>query len=342
MQYTSNIAAKALLLSVLVTVRAHGAAIVVANVHGYTLAGDRLQQFTGLVLDAGKVVETGDGAALRKKFAAAKYIDGGGGTLLPGLIDAHGHVMSLGYKSARIDLDGTDSLKAAQARVQAFLKAHPGTGWVRGDGWNQVIWKLGRFPLATELDAVVADRPAALGRVDGHALWLNSRALQLAGLSKDTPDPVGGRIERDASGKPSGVLVDKAMELADKVIPEPNIAERRAALSAALAQLNAVGLTSVGDAGVSAADIAVYKSFADQDLLSVRIYAMIGDVGGDFQTWSKSGPLLGYGNDRLTVRSVKLFADGALGSRGAALSGAWLRLAGGSSRTRPSFGGASR
>ncbi len=319
MQYTSNYAAKVLLLSVLLAVQAHGAATLVANVHGYTLAGDRLQQFTGLVVDAGKVVETGDGQALRRKFADAKYIDGGGATLLPGLIDAHGHVMSLGYKSAQIDLDGTDSLAAAQARVQAFVKAHPGTGWVRGDGWNQVIWKLGRFPLATELDAVVADRPAALGRVDGHAVWLNSRALQLAGLSKETPDPVGGRIERDANGNPSGVLVDKAMELVDKVIPEPNAAERRAALSAALAHLNAVGLTGVGDAGVSAEDIALYKSFADQDLLSVRIYAMIGDVGDNFQSWAKSGPLLGYGNDRLTVRSVKLFADGALGSRGAAL-----------------------
>jgi predicted amidohydrolase YtcJ len=319
MRYTSNSAAKALLLSVLVTMQVHGAAIVVANVHGYTLAGDRLQQFTGLVVDAGKVVETGDGTALRRKFADAKYIDGGGGTLLPGLIDAHGHVMSLGYKSAQIDLDGTESLTAAQARVQAFVKAHPGTGWVRGDGWNQVIWKLGRFPLATELDAVVADRPAALGRVDGHALWLNSRAMQLAGLTKDTPDPMGGRIERDASGNPSGVLVDKAMALADKVMPAPSAPERRAALSAALTQLNAVGLTGVGDAGVSADDIALYKSFADQDLLSVRIYAMIGDVGADFQAWSKSGPLLGYGNDRLTVRSVKLFADGALGSRGAAL-----------------------
>ena len=319
MHYTSDGAAKALLFSLLLTAQAHGATTLVANVHGYTLAGDRLQQFTGLVFDAGKVVETGDGAVLRKKFADAKYIDGAGETLLPGLIDAHGHVLSLGYKSAQIDLDGTESLAAAQARVRTFVKAHRGTGWVLGDGWNQVKWRLGRFPLATELDAAVADRPAALGRVDGHAVWLNSRALQLAGISKDTLDPAGGRIERDANGHPSGVLVDKAMELADKVVPAPNDAQRRAALRAALTQMNAVGLTGVGDAGVSAQDIALYKSFADQDLLSVRIYAMIGDINEGFQAWSKSGPLLGYGNDHLTVRSVKLFADGALGSRGAAL-----------------------
>jgi hypothetical protein len=301
------------------TAPAHAAATLVANVHGYTLAGDRLQEFSGLVFDGGKVVETGDGAALHRKFADAKYIDGAGATLLPGLIDAHGHVFSLGYKSAQVDLDGTENLAVALARVREFVKAHPGTGWIRGEGWNQVIWKLGRFPLATELDGVVADRPAALGRIDGHAMWLNSRALRLAGITKDTRDPVGGRIERDAGGNPSGVLVDKAMELADKVIPAPTTAERNAALRAALAQLSAVGLTSVGDAGVSAEDIAVYRSFADQDLLSVRIYAMIGDVTEAFGAWAKSGPLLGYGNDHLTVRSVKLFADGALGSRGAAL-----------------------
>ena len=173
----------------------------------------------------------------------------------------------------------------------------------------------GALPLATELDAVVADRPAVLGRIDGHAMWLNTRALQLAGISKTTPDPVGGRIERDANGNPSGVLVDKAMDLANKVIPAPSAAERISGSSL----VSSSGLTSVGDAGVSAEDIAVYKSFADQDLLTVRIYAMIGDVTDSFPIWAKSGPLLGYGHDFLTVRSVKLFADGALASRGAAL-----------------------
>lgn len=249
----------------------------------------------------------------------ALHIDGGGKTLLPGLIDSHGHVLSLGFKSAQIDLDGTESLAAAQARIRAFLKAHPSNTWVLGDGWNQVIWKLGRFPVASELDAVIPDQPAALGRIDGHAVWLNTRALQAAGITKDTRDPVGGRIERDNNGNPSGVLVDKAMDLVNKVVPQPSAAERRAALQAALARLSSVGLTGVADAGVSADDVALYKSFADQDLLSVRIYAMIGEVGESFQALSKSGPLIGYGNDHLTVRSVKLFADGALGSRGAAL-----------------------
>ena len=319
MQHTFHRATGLLLGSLFAIAVAQADPTLVGNVHGYTWSGDHLQQFTGLVFDAGKVVGTGESGALRKQYPQAAYIDGKGSTLLPGLIDAHGHVFSLGSKSSQIDLDGTESLQAAQERVRTFLKAHPGTGWVLGDGWNQVIWKLGRFPLATDLDAVLSDRPAALSRVDGHAKWLNSSALRAAGITKDTPDPVGGRIERDAGGNPSGVLVDKAMALVDKVIPPPTASERRAALSSALASLSSVGLTGVGDAGVSPEEIAVYKDFANEGRLTVRIYAMIGDIGPDFPAWAKSGPLIGYGNDHLTVRSVKLFADGALGSRGAAL-----------------------
>ena len=207
MKQKITMSATLLVVRFCLAMQSQAAATLMGNVHGYTLSKDHLQEFSGLVFDSGKVIATGDGALLRKRYPDAKYLDGGGATLLPGLIDAHGHVFSLGYKSAQIDLDGTESLGAAQERVRTFLKSHGGTGWVQGDGWNQVIWKLGRFPLATELDAVVADRPAALGRIDGHAMWLNTRALQQAGISKATPDPVGGRIERDANGNPSGVLV---------------------------------------------------------------------------------------------------------------------------------------
>ena len=129
------------------------------------------------------------------------------------------------------------------------------------------------------------------------------------GITKNTPDPDGGRIERDAAGNPTGVLVDKAMAIAQAVIPRPRGAEIMAALQAAMTHMNSVGLTGVGDAGVGANIIACYKRLADRGLLSVRIYAMIADTGEDFRALSKAGPLLGYGNDRLTVRSVKLFAD---------------------------------
>ena len=311
-------------MSLTLAATAHGAPTLMENIHGYTLAGDRLQPFTGLLFDRGKVVQTGDAAVLRKDFPGAQRVDGGGRTLLPGLIDAHGHVLGgqlsgLGYQSVRVMLGDTRSLSEALERIRAYLKEHPDRSWRIGSGWNQVNWKLGRFPLASELDAVVSDRPAVLERVDGHAVWLNTRALKAAGISRQTPDPVGGRIERDQAGNPNGVLVDKAMGLVDRIVPQPSAGERRAALQAALTQMNALGLTGAADAGVSAQDIALYKDFADHGLLSVRIYAMIAETGEDFLALSKAGPLIGYGDDSLTVRSVKLFADGALGSRGAAL-----------------------
>jgi predicted amidohydrolase YtcJ len=306
-------------LAMCLTSEVHGAATLIDNIHGYTLAGTRLHRFSGLVFEDGKVVQAGDAAALRKRFPNARVVNGGGKTLLPGLIDAHGHVIDLGFVATRVFLYDTQSLAQAQDRIRSYAKANPDRAWLLGGGWNQVTWKLGRFPTASELDTVVSDRPAVLSRIDGHAEWLNTKALQAAGITSDSKDPVGGRIERTVDGNPSGVLVDKAMDLAEQAIPKPTDADRREALTAALAHMNSVGLTSAGDAGDTAADIALYKDLADQHLLTVRIYAMIADTGADFIALSKNGPLIGYGDDRLTVRSVKLFADGALGSRGAAL-----------------------
>ncbi len=298
---------------------ARAAPTLIKNVHGYTLAAGTLQTFTGLVFDEGKVVVVGQAGALQGQYPTAHIIDGQGKTLLPGLIDAHGHVLDMGFQGVQIQLFGTTSLREAQGKILAYAKTHPNSPWLLGGGWNQVAWKMGRFPTAPELDAEVSDRPVVLDRVDGHAKWLNTQALQAAGITKDTPDPVGGRIEHGDDGLPNGILVDKAMDLIDKVTPPPTDAERRAALRAALSHMNSVGLTSAGDAGVPASTIALYRDLADQGLLTVRIYAMIGDVGEDFAALSQHGPLIAYGEDRLTVRSVKLFADGALGSRGAAL-----------------------
>ncbi|MGO9931206.1 MAG: amidohydrolase [Steroidobacteraceae bacterium] len=307
------------MLSVAVCAPAHSVPTVIANVHGYTLVGANLQPFSALAFEAGKVLEIGDSAGLRSKYPSARVIDGLGKTLLPGLIDAHGHVLGLGLESVQIQLTGTTGLHQAQQIIRAYAQANPQLAWLVGSGWNQVLWKLERFPTAQELDAAVADRPAALDRIDGHAKWVNTKALRAAGITRDTPAPVGGRIEHNAAGNPSGILVDNAMNLVEAVIPQPSDVERLAALRAAMTHMNSVGLTGVGDAGVDAKGIASYKRLADQGQLSARIYAMIADTGEDFMALSKEGPLLGYGNDRLTVRSVKLFADGALGSRGAAL-----------------------
>ena len=294
--------------------------LLVNNVNGYTLdSHGQLQQFQALLIDQGKVVATGDHAALSARAGDAKVIDGQGRTLLPGLIDAHGHVLELGYARNSVDLSGTQSLDEALAKVKAYAVAHPDARWILGGGWNQEIWKLGRFPTAKELDAVVADRPVWLSRVDGHAGWANTAALKLAGVTKASKDPSGGRIERDASGNPSGVFVDAASDLIYAVVPAPSAQQKMAALDAALAEMASVGLTGVSDAGIDLANYKLYRQYADQHKLTARIYAMIRGTGDDFDAISKDGPLIGYGNDFLTVRSVKLFADGALGSRGAAM-----------------------
>jgi predicted amidohydrolase YtcJ len=294
--------------------------LLVDHVNGYTLdnAG-KLLRFDAMLVADGKVVATGRRAAIAGKAGAAEVLDGHGRTLLPGLIDAHGHVMGLGEMKIRADLSGTHSLDDALAQVRAFAAKHPDDAWIIGRGWNQVVWKLGRFPTARELDGATGERPAWLHRVDGHAAWANAAAMRVAGIDRTTQDPPGGRIERDAEGNPSGVFVDAAMALVERHVPAPTPAEAARMLDAALAEMASVGLTGVHDPGIDAATYALYRRYADEGKLTTRIYAMIGDVGDDFDAMSAQGPLVGYGNGLLDVRAVKLYADGALGSRGAAL-----------------------
>jgi predicted amidohydrolase YtcJ len=309
-----------LLAAALFAAPAAAADLFVDRVDGYTLDGDgTLKRFESMLVDEGKVVATGSHAELAARAAGATVVDGGGRTLLPGLIDAHAHVMGLGVALRQADLMPTKSLAEALALVKSYAAAHPQTPWVQGRGWNQAVWKLGRFPTAQELDTAVADRPAWLERVDGHAGWANGAALKLAGIDKDTKDPPGGRIERDAQGRPTGVLVDGAMELVARRIPPMDAREAEKSLDAALAEMARVGLTGVHDAGVDADTVALYRRYADAGRLSARIYAMIGGTGADFDRLAASGPLVGYGGGFLDVRAVKLYADGALGSRGAAL-----------------------
>lgn len=298
----------------------HAAQIFIDNVNGYTLDSQgKLIRFEAMLIDDGKVTAIGSHAEISGRAKQAKIIDGKNRTLLPGLIDAHGHVMNLGANILQANLVGTASLDAALVKVKNYAVANPANPWIIGRGWNQVIWNLGRFPTAKELDAVVSDRPVLLERVDGHATWANSAAMKVAGIDKNTKDPVGGRIERDAEGNPTGVFIDNASALLLAKVPQPTAQQWTDTLDSALAEMASVGLTSVGDAGIDQRTFTLYKNYADQGKLSARIYAMIGGVGEDFDAISKGGPLLAYGNDFLTVRSIKLYADGALGSRGAAL-----------------------
>jgi predicted amidohydrolase YtcJ len=294
---------------------------IIDRANGYTLnAAGQLQRFTSLAFDdLGRILAVGSERETAAASPKAEHIDAQGKTLLPGLIDAHGHVFELGEIASGVELYSSTSLNGAVRAVADFSRSHPKKAWIIGFGWNQEIWKLGRFPTAAELDAVVNDRPVLLHRVDGHAIWVNTKALEMAGVTRETQDPPGGKIERDASGRPTGVLVDGAMELVNKVVPLPTPIEARATLDVALASLTKVGLTSVHDAGIKVVQDDLYRDYADHGKLTTRVYAMIGDTTADFDELSKEGPLKSYANDVYALASVKLYSDGALGSRGAAL-----------------------
>ncbi|MDB5791654.1 MAG: amidohydrolase [Massilia sp.] len=294
---------------------------VIVNANGYTLntKGD-LVQFNALAFDdKGRILAVGSAAQVTAKAPGARRVDMKGKTVLPGLIDAHGHVFGLGQMLTQLDLSQATSLDGALKSIGDYAHANRNQAWLRGRGWNQENWKLGRFPTAADLDPVVGDKPVWFERVDGHAGWANSRALAAAGITDKTPDPAGGKIMRDANGKATGVLVDAAQELVTKVLPAQTEAEGRVALDRSLQAMARVGITSAHDAGLGVFEDRLFRAYADQGKLTARIYGMIGGTEGDFDALSKNGPLKTYGNDMYALRAVKLYSDGALGSRGAAL-----------------------
>lgn len=295
----------------------HAQDVLITNANGYTFKDGELVKFDTLLVRSGRVAAAGPASALKQWGEGIRNHDVAGATVLPGLIDAHGHVFGLGYRLLRVDLVSSKSLADAQARIAAAYKGPE--EWVLGGGWNQVIWGLGRFPTAQELDKVTGDKPAYLRRVDGHAAWVNTKALEIAGIDESTPDPKGGLIVRDAQGRPTGVLVDAAMALVQDVIPTPNLSTQQKALERALEEMASLGLTGVHDAGVDVAQWAIYRDYASRGALTARIYGMIGGADLNFNQLSKQGPVTDLAQDRLYLRAVKLYADGALGSRGAAL-----------------------
>lgn len=291
----------------------------VENVNGITLDKDgKVVRFSALLIDKdGKVSQL-----LTSKEKAPRQLDfrhdGRGLTMLPGLIDAHGHVMGLGFAALTLDLSGTSSLADAQAAIKAYAAKYPDRRWIIGRGWNQEKWGLGRFPTAAELDAVVADRPVWLERVDGHAGWANSRAMEVAGITAATKSPSGGRIEL-AGGKPSGIFVDAASELVAKHIPAPKPAERDLALAEAQKALLSVGITGIADMGTTIEDWQSYRRAGDDGWLSIRIFGYAGGID-NMVAIAGPRPTPWLYDDKLRLGGVKLYLDGALGSRGA-----WLK-----------------
>jgi predicted amidohydrolase YtcJ len=284
----------------------------VSNINGIQADEQgNIQHFRALTIgDDGKVKLVIEHPELVKLGGITRTIDGGGRTLLPGLIDAHGHVTDLGFTALRLDVTGTASLAELQQRLKSYAAAHPDAKWIQGFGWNQELWPEKRFPTAADLDAIVPDRPVVLERVDGHAYVVNSAAMKAAGVTATTPAPHGGEIHE-------GVFVDNAKDLISKAVPAATTAEMDQALAKSQEILLGVGVTGVGSMSTSLADWQAFRRAGEAGRLNVRLMAYITAAEAAEANMRPTGWLYG---DRLRAVGVKLFADGALGSRGA-----WLK-----------------
>jgi len=296
--------------------------LIIHNAQIYTV-DDQCPTATSLAVRDGRFLAVGDSDQLLDALPTAPRIDAAGRTVIPGFIDAHAHLLETGLSLCRADLTDVSSPTAAVERLKAFAANRDLSkdAWLRGHGWDETDWPASKPPSRDQLDAAFPDRPVWLTRIDVHAGWANTAALEATvGLDRlrSMTSPEGGRIERKPDGTPTGVLVDAAMRLVDDQIPSPTEAQRDRALSTVLSHTARHGITGLHDAGVDLDTIHRFRRRIEDDRFPLRVYAMINGRGDAFDHLCEQGPLH-HPSDRLTVESVKFFADGALGSRGAAL-----------------------
>ncbi|MFZ1615115.1 MAG: amidohydrolase [Holophaga sp.] len=284
-----------------------------------------------LAIRGTKIAAIGSAKALAQRFPKAQVVNLAGGTLLPGFIEGHCHVESLGKLAFYVDLGNVPTLGKALEVVKAWSASNR-EGWIQGRGWDQNLWPGQTFPSAQDLDAVTGTRPAALRRVDGHALWANSAALAAAGITSTTTDPKGGQILRDGKGTPTGILLDNAMDLVDKALPHPTLAQREAWVGQGLLALQRLGFTSACDMGGDASTLAIYRKLAAAKALPIRVFSYF-DYDAKLVLTELRQPRI-HQLSHFQVQGVKFYFDGALGSRGArmlapyadvpATSGLWV------------------
>jgi predicted amidohydrolase YtcJ len=284
----------------------------------YTLSGPSWNVEAFSVKD-GKFLSTGTNreiSAQKCDWTAVHDLEGR--TVLPGLIDSHAHLLSLGLEDSILDLRGAASAQEVAAAVGGAAEKTPPGQWIVGRGWDQNLWPEKIFPTKELIDEPAGDHPAMLERIDGHAAWLNSRALELAGITSRTPDPEGGKIFKGKDGEPTGVLLDGAITPVERIMPPPSRKEKKEAIRKAVRNCLSVGLTMVHDAGIDGETAGIYRELIKENDFPFRVYAMIGWDSKDREDLLGQGPVAAW-KDRLWLRAVKFFLDGALGSRGAAL-----------------------
>jgi predicted amidohydrolase YtcJ len=299
--------------------------LVLVNGKIYTVDNAR-PVVSALAVRGGRILFVGSNAEARVLAnRSTRVIDLKGATVVPGIVDAHAHLVGLGITLARVNLAGSTSYDEVIERVKAFSKDVKPGGWILGRGWDQTRWTNKEFPTHEALSRAFPDNPVVLTRIDGHALLANAKAMEIARVSAGTTDPEGGRILRLPSGAPAGVFVDRAQGLIGRAIPGPTRADTRKAILAAIAECNRWGLTGVHDAGEDAETIGIYEELAKAGSYNLRNYVMLSDPGEPGSPAALRNPYLRRGpqsalyDGHLWVRAIKLYADGALGSRGAAL-----------------------
>ncbi len=272
-----------------------------------------------LAVREGRIVYLGaDAGAAALAGPATEIVDLAGRTVTPGFIDAHSHLLSLGAALAQVDLVGTSSYEEVIARVRQAAAALPAGTWVQGRGWDQNDWPDRAFPVHAPLSRAVPEHPVWIGRIDGHAALVNARAMRALGIDRTIGDPSGGRFLRDADGEPTGVLVDAAMGVVAGRIPAPEPDEVRRRILEAAEHCLARGLTTVTEMGLGGGAVAAYRRLQQDGELPIRTAVFLANDPALLASWFAGGPLV-TDDRRLSVRGVKLVADGALGSRGAAL-----------------------
>jgi len=266
-----------------------------------------------IAVDGGRIIEIGTKAKLagltRRGY---KKISLKGRTVVPGFIDSHLHLLSVGYDLFAVNLAGITTLEKALAKIAAAAKKLPAGQWLIGRGWDKNLWG-DDFPDKTMLDKVCPNNPARLFSKDGHCLWVNSKALSYCGIDGTTPDPDGGAIQRSVDGNPTGILFENAADLVTKKLPDISTEFKLKALKKSISYLNSLGITGVGDCDWYSNRLGLFQAAADKGFLNLRIFMMLSPK--DIDSAGQLGIRTGFGNEFVTIGALKLFMDGSLGSQ---------------------------
>jgi predicted amidohydrolase YtcJ len=300
--------------------RPQPADLVLKNGNVYTVS-ERAPHAEAIAVKGDRIVFVGSNAGAQKFVGTnTRVVDLKGSTVLPGLADAHQHLAGVGAREMTLNLEELNSLEEFLAAVKARVDQTTAGSWVTGRGWIETFWKPPVFPTRADLDRIAPNNPVILTRADGHASVVNSAALKIAGIDKDTPNPFGGEISKDKqAGEPNGMLLDSAQGLVRRHVPPASAADAEQAIILGVKRDINLGWTQIQDAGGSYQDVELYKKLYGEGKIKLRIYKAVHGPGPNAERLFASGPVIGAFDNRFNVRSIKVVSDGALGSRGAAL-----------------------